>query len=381
MTRKHLPLPLMIILLMAPQILETLYSPALTAIRLGYQIGAAQASQTLTIYFFAFAFGVAFWGVICDKYGRRTAMLSGLALYASGALLALFSHSFTLLLASRAVIAFGAAVGSVATQTMLRDVYQGETLGKIFAIVGMALSVSPVIGLFSGGTLVYWGGSTAIFSAQAILALLLLSWCWRSLPETREQSSGIRLIPCLRAMLQDKQIARSSLLIASFNVMVFSYFSLAPFIFETLGLTSEQFGYSGIVLAFGSLCGAGANRYFLQRGCPPNQQIQMATMLALLAAFGLYYWQNSLMFLLPCMMVSVAFGLAIPNILSQALNHYRDRLGTAGAVLGLIYYLLIAIGLALAAISQHLPLVLLACSLISVACAATLRRPVAQFES
>ncbi|CAI0962626.1 MFS transporter [Serratia fonticola] len=373
MSIKNLPLPLIIVMIMAPQILETLYSPALTAIRFDYQIDATQASHTLSVYFFAFAFGVAFWGMISDQYGRRTAMLAGLVLYTAGALLALLSNSFTLLIVSRAIIAFGAAVGSVVTQTMLRDVYQGQALGKMFAIIGMALSISPVVGMFSGGMLVFWGGRMAIFSAQAGLALLLLIWCWRALPETRQQTAGIALLPCLQEMLRDRQIWCSALLVASFNIMAFSYFSLAPFIFQTLGLTSEQFGYSGIVLAFGSLCGAAANRYLLQKGLCAYRQIQIASLLALLAAVAAWYWQASLMILLPCMMVTVAFGLAIPNILSQALKHYRNRLGAAGAILGLLYYLLIAGGLALAAMGQHLPLTLLGCSLLSLACSARLK--------
>jgi hypothetical protein len=33
MSVKNLPLPLIVVMIMAPQILETLYSPALTAIR------------------------------------------------------------------------------------------------------------------------------------------------------------------------------------------------------------------------------------------------------------------------------------------------------------------------------------------------------------
>lgn len=162
-------------------------------------------------------------------------MLAGLVLYTAGALLALLSSSFTLLIVSRAVIAFGAAVGSVVTQTMLRDVYQGQALGKMFAIIGMALSISPVLGMFSGGMLVFWGGRMAIFSAQAGLALLLLIWCWRALPETRQQTAGIALLPCLQEMLRDRQIWCSALLVASFNIMAFSYFSLAPFILRPWG--------------------------------------------------------------------------------------------------------------------------------------------------
>ncbi|MGL5387951.1 MAG: MFS transporter [Serratia sp. (in: enterobacteria)] len=373
MSVKKLPLPLIVVMIMAPQILETLYSPALTAIRADYQIDATQASHTLSVYFFAFAFGVAFWGTVSDQYGRRMAMLAGLMMYTAGALLAIVSSSFALLLVSRAVIAFGAAVGSVVTQTMLRDVYQGPALGKMFAMIGMALSISPIVGMLSGGMLVFWGGHMAIFIAQGGFALLLLIWCWQALPETRQQTTGMALIPCLMEMLRDKQIWCSALLIASFNVMAFSYFSLAPFIFQNLGLSSEQFGYSGIVLAFGSLCGAAANRYFLQHGLCAYRQIQLAGLLALLAAVSAWYWQTSLMILLPCMAITVAFGLAIPNILSQALKHYRNRLGAAGAVLGLVYYLLIAGGLALAAMGQHLPLTLFACSLLSLTCSARLK--------
>lgn len=81
----RLPLPLMVASIMAPQVLETLYSPALIAIRADFNVSAAQASQTLSIYFFAFAFGVAFWGVMCDRLGRRVTMLAGLALYLGGA--------------------------------------------------------------------------------------------------------------------------------------------------------------------------------------------------------------------------------------------------------------------------------------------------------
>ncbi|HEJ6974353.1 TPA: MFS transporter, partial [Serratia marcescens] len=138
---QRLSLPLLVTAIMTPQLLETLYSPALTAIRSDFGVSAAQAGQTLSIYFFAFALGVAFWGAFCDRFGRRPAMLAGLALYLVGAGLALLSGSFTLLLAARALIAFGAAVGSIVTQTMLRDVYQGPALGRMFALVGIALSI------------------------------------------------------------------------------------------------------------------------------------------------------------------------------------------------------------------------------------------------
>ncbi|MDV2099503.1 MFS transporter [Serratia marcescens] len=371
---QRLSLPLLVTAIMTPQLLETLYSPALTAIRSDFGVSAAQAGQTLSIYFFAFALGVAFWGAFCDRFGRRPAMLAGLALYLVGAGLALLSGSFTLLLAARALIAFGAAVGSIVTQTMLRDVYQGPALGRMFALVGIALSISPLLGMFAGGALVVWGGSAAIFTAQAAWALALLLWSYGTLPETRWRQTATAAAPgiALTAILRDRHIWCSALLVASFNIMVFSYFSLAPFMFERLGLNSQQFGYSGVMLALGSLAGALLNRHLLARGVSAKHQILLGGLLAVASGVALFWWQHSLWMLLPCALVMLAFGLAIPNVLSQALSRYRQQLGTAGALFGLLYYLLIGLGLTIAARGQDLAATLLLCGLLSLWCAGRL---------
>ncbi|MEL5576046.1 MFS transporter [Serratia marcescens] len=371
---QRLSLPLLVTAIMTPQLLETLYSPALTAIRSDFGVSAAQAGQTLSIYFFAFALGVAFWGAFCDRFGRRPAMLAGLALYLVGAGLALLSGSFTLLLAARALIAFGAAVGSIVTQTMLRDVYQGPALGRMFALVGIALSISPLLGMFAGGALVAWGGSEAIFTAQAAWALALLLWSYGTLPETRRRQTATAAAPgiALTAILRDRHIWCSALLVASFNIMVFSYFSLAPFMFERLGLNSQQFGYSGVMLALGSLAGALLNRHLLARGVSAKHQILLGGLLAVASGVALFWWQHSLWMLLPCALVMLAFGLAIPNVLSQALSRYRQQLGTAGALFGLLYYLLIGLGLTIAARGQDLAATLLLCGLLSLWCAGRL---------
>ena len=68
----------------------------------------------------------------------------------------------------------------------------------------------------------------------------------------------------------------------------------------------------------------------------------------------------------------LAFGLAIPNVLSQALTRYREQLGTAGALFGLLYYLLIGLGLTIAARGRDLAATLLLCGLLSLWCAGRL---------
>ena len=78
MNNKLPPLWLVVGLMMFPQIVETIYSPVLTHIATEFRVSEGQASQTLSVYFLAFAAGVVCWGRLCDLVGRRPAMLAGL---------------------------------------------------------------------------------------------------------------------------------------------------------------------------------------------------------------------------------------------------------------------------------------------------------------
>lgn len=354
---------LAIALLMFPQIAQTLYSPALGDIGRVFDVGPEAAAQTLSVYFLAFAVGVVVWGRLCDRIGRRPTMLAGLAIYASATVIGLRVGSFTGLLAVQAVAAFGAAVGSVVTQTVLRDRFKGAELAQVFSIMGIALAASPAIGLFSGASLVQAFGYRGVLGALLLLAVLLLLWSMYTLPETRpEQLPQVSLIETLGRMLRDLGIWRSALWIASFNVALFSYYSLAPFQFQRLGLSDTLFGYSGVILALGSGFGAWFNKRLLKAGVAAMQLIRLAAVSGLLGGLGVWWLQDSAAFVLPMLLIVLAFGMAIPNILGMALVDYSDRLGTAGALLGLFYYLLIGAGLMLAGWSQALGETLIACS-------------------
>lgn len=355
-------LVLAIALLMFPQIAQTLYSPALADIGQAFGVGPQAAGQTLSVYFLAFAFGVVVWGRVCDRIGRRPTMLVGLALYVGASMLALQVSTFNGLLMAQALAAFGAAVGSVVTQTLLRDRFQGTELAQVFSLMGIALAASPALGLFSGASLVHAFGYRGVLGCLLLLSLGLWLWCWGTLPETRPQHlTNASLFETLRHMLQDRDIWRSTLLVALFNIALFSYYSLGPFMFERLGLSGQLFGYSGVILALSSGLGAWLNRQLLRRGFTGLGLIRLAAGVALLGGIGVWLLQDSGLFVLSMLLVVLAFGMAIPNILDSALANYADRLGTAGALFGLMYYLLIGAGLMLVGWSQALGETLMLC--------------------
>ena len=363
MSSKYL-LVLAVALLMFPQLAQTLYSPALGDIGQAFAVGPERAGQALSVYFLAFAFGVVIWGRLCDRWGRRPVILAGLGLYVAAMLLALSVSTFNGLLLAQAIAAFGAAVGSVATQTLLRDRFQGAQLAQVFSVMGIALAASPAIGLFTGATLVQYFGYRGVLTGLLLMAGLVWTTCLWALPETRPASlPNSPLGETVGLMLRDAGVWRSVGLVAAFNIALFGYYSVGPFIFARLGLSAAEFGYSGVLLALGSGLGAWLNKALLKRGLDGDQLVLAAAGLALLGGLSVLVLQHSWLFVWPMLLVVLAFGMAIPNVLGAALVAYQDRLGTAAAVFGLLYYLVIGAGLTLVAWAQDLGWSLLTCGL------------------
>ncbi|KAA8996932.1 multidrug effflux MFS transporter [Affinibrenneria salicis] len=363
------PLWLLTLLIMFPQLVETIYSPALPDIARSFNVSSERTSQTLSVYFFAFAIGVALWGWLSDHIGRRPAMLSGLICYAAGAVMAIATADFKILLLARMVSALGAASGSVVVQTMLRDSYQSTKLARVFSIMGVALALSPVFGLVSGGWIVSLYGQTGVFIALSLLAILLLTLTAVILPETRPVRAISPHIGCLAVrMIRDSSLRRNAMLISLLNAMIFSYYSLAPFLFEQFDWDSRAFGWTGLLLALAALFGSLLNRRLLAAGIEPEQLVRHACSLALLSSLVTWGLQTSPWILAPVAGVVVAYSVAIPNVLSQALHHYREQAGAAGAYFGLTYYLLLGLMLGAAGLVQQLGLVLTACALTAWLC-------------
>ncbi|HCH4652320.1 TPA: multidrug effflux MFS transporter [Vibrio parahaemolyticus] len=353
---------LIVVMLMFPQIVETIYSPALGDIAQSFSITYSQAAQTLSIYFTAFAIGVVVWGLLADKWGRRPTMLVGLLVYGLSALVAMQTDRFDVVMLARALSAFGIAVGSVVTQTMLRDSFSGEELGKVFGVMGIGISVSPVIGMLLGGQLTALGGYQTVFFTLFVMALGLLVYNVFKLPETQIQKQPLNIGSLLGRMLRDAQIWQSTLLVALYNIALFSYYQLGAFTFETLGFSSSEFGYSGVVLGLGTFVGSLLNKFLLGKGQTQTSLLWIASVLLLAGGFGVFWAQTSIWFLVPMLLVVMAFGIAIPNVLSAALVDYKQQAGSAGAVFGLMYYLLIGSGLGLAGVIQNLGVVQISCA-------------------
>lgn len=149
-----------------------------------------------------------------------------------------------------------------------------------------------------------------------------------------------------------------------FNLAMFGYYQLGPFLFEQLDRHRLGFGESGLVLAAASLLfGAFTNSLLLRQGSNAGQLITLGVRLLAVGTILKRFLSFSLAFLIGMAVIALAYAIAIPNILPGALKDYADRLGTAGAILSLLYYVFLGLGLVIAGQGQRLDILLLGCSM------------------
>ncbi|AZA79983.1 MFS transporter [Chryseobacterium sp. G0186] len=356
--KKTNPLWLLTLLVMLPQFVETIYSPVLPMVQEKFGVNEESTTLTISLYFIAFALGVAYWGIQCDRIGRKKSLKYGLITYGIGTCAAIFAPNFMLLLIARVISAFGIAVGSIVTQTILRDTYDKDSISKVFSWIGIGLSISPIIGMITGSVLASSTGHQGVFIMLYLLAVLFYFLSRNRISETKHSKKEVSirtLIDLLTRMIGDSEIIRCCLLIMSFNVLLFSYYSLAPFIFKVQQYSSYAFGYSSIVLAAGTFAGAQLNRFLLFRNISSKILVTGSTLGTFIASVLVWILtDHGIYFLIPYFFIVMAFSMAIPNILSTVLIKYKNETGSAGALLGLIYYVLIGLGLVSIGLIQNL---------------------------
>lgn len=354
-TSKKINLALLICLVGFPQISETIYTPSLTEIAQSYGIPLNIAQMTLSLYFIAFALGVFFWGIGSDYFGRRKAMNLGIVVYILGCILCVVSKNIELLFVGRFIQAFGASTGSVTTQTILRDNYEGNERHQLFAKISAALAFSPAIGPLIGGFLGEFYGFRVVFAFLIVIGMILLFWCLRSLPETGNTSSkrlnSKQVLSIGKNMLCDRYTVAFGVLIGIFNGLLFSYHSEAPTIFiEKFSFTQSHYGFMGCAVASAAILGAWLSSKLLKRKTP-NLIIQSGIQLSLIGSLLLCVssflvlpiYMQVLVYILGIFIILTGIGMALPNCLSLALSKFSEAAGTAGAFLSLGYYIIVSI--------------------------------------
>ncbi|MBY8863477.1 MFS transporter [Nocardia sp. CA2R105] len=124
-------------------------------------------------YVICFACLVIPGGAAADRFGRKGVLLTGLILFAAGALLSALAPSVSLLLAGRAITGIGAAAVLPNTLAVLLHAVPAENRGAAIATWAAMTGIGGVVGNVGGGAVLSGGSWRWLFGAAVLIALLL----------------------------------------------------------------------------------------------------------------------------------------------------------------------------------------------------------------
>ncbi|GGK91269.1 MFS transporter [Sphaerisporangium melleum] len=179
---------------------------------------STQQLWILDIYSFMLAGFLVTMGTLGDRIGRRRLLLIGASVFSVASVLAAYSVSPQMLIASRALLGIAGATLMPSTMALIRNIFKdpkqmGTAIGIWFACFMGGMTVGPLV----GGALLehFWWGSAFLLGVPVMVLLLIVGP--RLLPEYRDPNAGrldlasvaLSLAAILPAIYGLKELARN----------------------------------------------------------------------------------------------------------------------------------------------------------------------------
>ncbi len=164
---------------------------AIPAISADLRPSSAQLLWIIDIYGFMVAGSLITMGTLGDRIGRRRVLMIGAAAFGAASVLAAFSTSAEMLIATRALLGIAGATLAPSTLSLIRNMFlDPQQRTKAIAIWITSFSVGGAIGPLLGGLVLefFWWG--AVFLLALPVMVLLLAFGPRLLPEYKDPHAG-----------------------------------------------------------------------------------------------------------------------------------------------------------------------------------------------
>jgi len=362
----------------------SLYLPSLPEIR--DQLGATtgEAQLTLAASLVGFALLQLVYGPLSDRFGRRWALGSGLAIYVAANAACAFAQAIGALIAARFVQGVGGCAGAVIARAVVRDQFPPQRMAAVMAVIGMSVSLAPTVAPLIGGQIHDLLGWRANFVALMAAGALLLALAWFALPESpRAGEYGAislrRVFADYGRLLRNRAFLLNSLVLGLGFGGLFAYVAGAPIVLiAMLGVPPDLYGVYTVPGPIGFLIGAAAARRSHRRA--PAFMVALGAAVSLggalvLLGFALAGWLSIWALIGPMFFFSLGLGLSMPNAMTGALTQQPAIAGTASALMGFVQMSIGALGSAMVAAlpgETDLPMALVTAGMAAASLAAAL---------
>ncbi|MBP1136989.1 DHA1 family bicyclomycin/chloramphenicol resistance-like MFS transporter [Arthrobacter sp. PvP023] len=328
-----------------------LYLPAFPALEASLGVSEAEVQLTLTGTTVGFALGQLVVGPLSDKFGRRVPLILATALHISASLGAALSTDLATLGLFRVLMGIGAAGGGVVAMAMVRDLFTGYAMVRMFSRMALVNGLAPILAPVIGSQLLLvmpWPGIfyfLAGYGTLVIIAAILL--VRETLPRELRGKSGLTAGQRYKLLFSDR-IFVGLLLLGGMNFAgLFAYLSASPFLFQDVyGFSPQQYGLLFGINSLGIVAGVQTSSRLIRRvppqwilACSTAWMFLMAVLIVIFDQLGLGLWGV----MVPLWFYILGTGFTFPCVQVLALSKHGAQAGTAASLLGAATFMMAGI--------------------------------------
>ena len=317
--------------------------PSLPALARDLLISFGDAQAILSIYMVGFAAGQLFVGPMSDRFGRKPILTMSLVLFIVASVLCSFAPDLYSLCTGRLVQALGASASLSVGRAIVRDSFNSDKMAQVYAYIGTALAIGPIIGPIFGGLIEVTAGWRSVFLFIAGFGCLMLLTIIILLRETntnlnRDATRPVRLIKNYVTLLSTRQYMGYVLCNALCYGGIFAFTSCSAYILigllkvppDTFGvlyaLTVGAYGI-GTLLASQITRQVGINRMIVYGGLIMTIFGEIGIILPMLGYFNIW------VVVLPFAGFAFGTGFVFPSGQAGGISPYPKMAGAASSML------------------------------------------------
>jgi MFS transporter, DHA1 family, multidrug resistance protein len=322
--------------------------PAFPEIReaMGLAEGSNEVAGLVSFYLLGSSIGLLPAGLLADRFGRRSVMFGGLALYMAGAVASVFAPSLAVMFVGRFIWGLGSAGPRVAVMAMMRDSYSGDQMAKQMSFMMAVFIMVPAFAPSLGTALLLIGPWQLIFWVCAAFGVVIMFTTTR-VAESLHHEHRVPLTArgvfesCRTVLVQPGTLGYLLALTALFGVFI-SYIASSEIILDEVFGLGEWFPlfFGAIALLMGAgmyLNGRLVERTGLDRMTGRVYSLALAATAVLLVVALLTDGRPNFWLFTPVIgVVMFAFQMLIPNLNSAGMQPLARVAGTAAAMLGMV---------------------------------------------
>ena len=323
-----------------------MYLPGFSGIAKDLNTSIANVAMTLSSYFIGISAGQLLYGPLLDRFGRKKPLFIGLLVYIAASLGCVFVKDIDTFIGLRFIQAVGSCAATVASVSMVRDLFPVKDIPKVFSMLMLVVGLSPMLAPTIGGYVTAGFGWQAVFLILMFLGIGVLLAAKFGLPDTYTPDKTISLKPKpiinnFLKVLKEPQFYTYAFTGAMAFSGLFTYVAASPILFmDIFKVDAKTYGW---IFAFMSCSFIGASQLnsVLLRKYTSEQMIFKAlitqsviSITFLVAALndllGLYETIALLFLFLGCL------GISNPNTAGLTLAPFTKNTGSASALMGAI---------------------------------------------